>query len=96
MTVSEFPPNDSCSTRVSFELRKGTNVGLPLFPAEASATMTAPGKKPCSAVSGVKGNELKLQWLLRCLSKPRQGYLQTRANCRSGSRYLPELLIARA
>jgi len=53
-------------------------------------------KKPCSAVSEVKGNESKLQWLPRCLSKPRRGYLQTRANCRSGSCYLPELLIARA
>jgi len=42
------------------------------------------------------GNELKLQWRLRCLSKPRQGYLQICANFHSESRYLPELLIARA
>jgi len=40
-------------------------------------------KQPCSAVSEVKGNELKLQWLLRCQSKARQSYLQTCANCRS-------------
>jgi len=53
-------------------------------------------KSPCSAVSEVNGNESNLQWLPRCLSKPRRGYLQSRANCRSGSRYLPELLIARA
>jgi len=52
--------------------------------------------EPCSAVSEVKGKESNLQWPPRCLSKPRRGYLQTRANCRSGSRYLPELLIARA
>ena len=52
--------------------------------------------KPCSAVSEVKGKESMLQWLLKCLSKPRQGHLQTRTNCRSGSLYLPELLIAHA
>ena len=55
-----------------------------------------PSNEPCSAVSEVKGKESMLQWLLRCLSKPRQGYLQTCANCRSGSRYLPELRIAHA
>jgi len=48
------------------------------------------------AVSEVKGKESMLQWLLKCLSKPRPDYLQTRANCRSGSLYLPELLIAHA
>jgi len=59
-------------------------------------TNWATSYKPCSAVSEVKGKESMLQWLLKCLSKPRQGYLQTRANCRSGSLYLPELLIAHA
>jgi len=53
-------------------------------------------KKPCPAVSEVKGNEWNLQWPPRCLPKPRQGFVQTRANCRSGSRYLLELLVARA
>eukprot|EP00962_Isochrysis_galbana_P014801 scaffold4238_cov105-Isochrysis_galbana.AAC.11 len=42
ITVSELPPSDSCSTRVSFELRYGTCGRFPPLPAEASAMITLP------------------------------------------------------
>eukprot|EP00966_Prymnesium_polylepis_P105610 2446065-Prymnesium_polylepis.1 len=40
--VTELPPSDSCSTRVSFELRYGMKTFLPFFDCSASALMTLP------------------------------------------------------
>jgi len=93
----------SCQTRPSRDTLAAATGALTRLatggvnqPGPSSVSSVTAAYKPCSAVSEVKGKESMLQWLLKCLSKPRQGYLQTRANCRSGSLYLPELLIAHA